>query len=128
VSALTGCLQREAAPPQAVVPAELVGAWNTVTERGNAFSYQISPDGRYVYVAIMSEGSQQYTLQEDGAVAVRGDEIVFTPRNTDITRTDPAEPTWRDSPNRSPRSMTWVVSGRTLTLTEDGRSTDYERE
>ena len=78
----------------------------------------------------MRDGSQQYTLQEDGTVTVRADEIVFTPRHTDVTRTDPtlAEPTWTTSPARPARRMTWSVSGRTLTLVEDGSPSEYERE
>jgi len=132
IAAVTGCgpgggTTTTAAP---VVPTELAGVWNSVTERGNAFSYDIATDGRYLYVGLMRDGSQQYTLQENGTVAVRADEIVFTPNRTVVTRTDPmlAEPTWTTSPARPPRRMTWSVSGRTLTLVEEGSPTSYQRE
>ena len=64
------------------------------------------------------------------AVAVQAEEVVFTPQHTLVTRTDPtlAEPTWTTSPDRPPRSMTWSVSGRTLTLVENGSPTSYQRE
>ncbi len=113
------------------MPDKLVGAWNSITERGNAFSYQISADGRYIYVGIMRDGSQQYTLQEAGRVAVFANEIVFTPQQVELTRTDPedtAEPTRQTSPSRPPRAMNWSISGRTLTLVESGQPTEYQRE
>lgn len=118
-------------PPPVVVPNELVGAWNSITERGNAFSYEIAADGRYIYVGIMRDGSQQYTLQEAGRVAVSTNEIVFTPQQVTLTRTDPedtAEPTRQTFPSRSPRAMNWSISGRTLTLVESGQPTEYQRE
>lgn len=118
-------------PPPVVVPDELVGAWNSITERGNAFSYQISADGRYIYIGIMRDGSQQYTLQEAGRVAVSANEIVLTPQQVELIRTDPAdtaEPTRRTSPSKPPRTMNWSISGRTLTLVEGGQPTEYQRE
>jgi hypothetical protein len=117
-----------AAPPG--VPVQLAGVWNLVTERGNAFSYDIATDGRYIYVGLMRDDSQQYTLQENGTVAVQAEVVVFTPQHTTLTRTDPtlAEPTWTTSPARPPRRMTWSVSGRTLTMVEDGSPTSYQRE
>jgi hypothetical protein len=112
------------------VPVELAGVWNHLTEPGNPFSYDIATDGRYIYVGVMRDGSQQYTLQENGTVAVQAEEVVFSPQNTTLTRTDPtlAEPPWTSSPARPPRRMTWSVSGRTLTMVEDGSPTSYQRE
>ncbi len=129
-----GCSSTGTEPPTprpVVVPDKLVGAWNSITERGNAFSYQISADGRYIYVGIMRDGSQQYTLQEAGRVAVFANEIVFTPQQVELTRIDPedtAEPTRQTSPSRPPRAMNWSISGRTLTLVESGQPTEYQRE
>jgi hypothetical protein len=135
VAAVGGCDFGGASPGGStvaaqVVPAELAGVWNLITERGNAFSYDIAADGRYVYVGLMRDGSQQYTLQENGTVAVQAEEVVFTPLRTLVTRNDPtlAEPTWTTSPTRPPRGMTWSVSGRTLTLVENGSPTSYQRE
>ena len=132
VAALAGCESGSDPPPTApqAVPTELAGVWNAVTERGNAFSYEIATDGRYRYVGLMRDGSQQYTLQENGTVAVQADEVLFTPQHTLLTRTDPtlAEPTWTTSPKRPGRTVTWSVSGRTLTLVENGSPTSYQRE
>ncbi len=132
VAAVAGCDLGSDPPPAApqAIPTELACVWNSVTERGNAFSYDIATDGRYLYVGLMRDGSQQYTLQENGTVAVQAEEVVFTPQHTLVTRTDPtlAEPTWTTSPDRPPRSMTWSVSGRTLTLVENGSPTSYQRE
>lgn len=114
----------------AVVPEELAGAWSLVTERGNSFGFELYPDGKYVYVGIMQDGSQRYTLKEGGRVRVDGDEITFAPQLATLTRTDPdgPEPTSESHPVRPPRTMTWSVSGRVLTFVENGSPTSYRRD
>lgn len=128
---LTGCGPADPEPPSSppvVVPADLVGSWSTVTERANGFSYAFSSDGQYMYVGVMRSGSQQYTLQEGGTITVTGSRIEVTPQRARLARTDAGQPTTTTSPIRPPRTVRWSISGRTLTLTENGSPTRYERE
>ncbi len=131
---LTGCSEPAPTPPTPpagtavpAVPEELIGSWNMITERGNAFSYQINRDGKYVYVGIMIDGSLKYTIEEGGRAAFSGSQITFNPQIVTLTRTDPQDPgtpSTRSRPQRPPRAFTWRISGTTLTLVgAEGAST-----
>jgi hypothetical protein len=112
---------------RAVLPADLLGAWQTVTENGNAFSYELYADGKYAYNGIMQVDGLRYTLQEGGRAAVSGDRITFSPQITIMTRTENGEST-TTRPQRAARQMSFAVSGNRLTFTEsDGSGSVYER-
>ena len=130
VLVVAGCGRTPEPEPAPAVPAELVGAWSTVTDRGSAFSYEFSAAGTYVYVGIMRDGTQQYTLQESGTVQVGDGQLTLRPDSVTVTRSDPAAPAddYRSSPARPPRTLGWTVSGGELTVVEDDRPTVYRRE
>jgi hypothetical protein len=120
---------RTTKPPvkKPVLPADLLGAWQTVTENGNAFSYELYADGKYAYNGIMQVDGLRYTLQEGGRAAVSGDQITFSPQITIMTRTENGEST-TTRPQRDPRELSFAVSGNRLTFTEsDGSGSVYER-
>ncbi|MEO3813471.1 hypothetical protein ABGB17_31120 [Sphaerisporangium sp. B11E5] len=127
-SLAAACGGPEPPPP---VPEPLIGAWLMITERGNAFSYDLLADGRYRYNAIMPDGSLRYTLQEAGGFSVSGTRVTFTPRTSILTRTDPkdpVEPSVRSTPRRPPRTYTWAVAGDVLTLTSPDGASRFRRE
>lgn len=116
-------------PPakRSVVPDDLVGAWRSITERGNAFSYEFTADGKYLYNGIMQDGDLRYTLQEGGRASVSGDVITFRPQQTVMTRTQNGAST-TTKPQRPARQATFAVDGNSLTFTEaDGSGSVYER-
>jgi len=116
-------------PParRSAVPDDLVGAWRSITERGNAFSYEFTADGKYLYNGIMQDGDLRYTLQEGGRASVSGDLITFRPQQTVMTRTENGSST-TTKPQRPARQATFVVDGNSLRFTEaDGSGSVYER-
>jgi hypothetical protein len=115
------------ATKNAVIPADMVGAWRTVTERGSAFSYEFTADGKYLYNGIMQDGDLRYTLQEGGRASIAGNVITFRPQQTVMTRTESGVST-STKPQRPAREATFAVDGNSLTFTEsDGSGSVYER-
>jgi hypothetical protein len=111
----------------AVLPENLVGAWNSITERGNAFSYEFTADGKYLYNGIMQDGDLRYTLQEGGRASISGTRITLRPQQTVVTRTENGAST-TTRPDRGARQMRFQVSGNRLTFTEsDGAGSVYQR-
>ncbi|GAB6899290.1 hypothetical protein [Kineosporia succinea] len=110
--------------PSGRVPPELAGGWDMVTERGNGFSYEITADGKYVYVAMMIEGDLRYVLEEGGRVAISGTDITFSPQMATLTRTEGGEPGEASHPHRPVRTFSWSIDGDALALSDaEGTST-----
>lgn len=111
----------------AVIPDDLVGAWETVTERGNAFSYELYADGKYIYNGIMQVDGLRYELSEGGRASVSGSQITFRPQIVEMVRSENGTET-TTRPQRDARRMAFVLSGNRLTFTEaDGASSVYRR-
>lgn len=116
--AVAGCGSEPAPDPPPPVPRELAGTWTMVTPDGNAFSYDISAAGTYVHAAIMTSGTQQYTVQESGSAEVDGTRITFRPASVTVTRSDTSVPAgnYRSATARPPRTLDWALTGNELTL------------
>jgi hypothetical protein len=115
------------ATKKSVLPADLVGAWRTVTESGSAFSYEFTADGKYLYNGIMQDGDLRYTLQEGGRASIAATMITFRPQQTVMTRTENGVST-KTTPQRGVRRATFEIDGNTLTFSEsDGSGSVYER-
>jgi hypothetical protein len=112
-------------PP--VIPDDLVGAWETVTERGNAFSYELYADGKYIYNGIMEVDGLRYELSEGGRASISGSQITFKPQIVEMVRKENGSET-TTRPQRDARRMTFRLSGNRLTFTEaDGAGSVYQR-
>jgi hypothetical protein len=114
-----------AASSSATVPTELVGTWETVTERGNAFSYEIRADGKYLYTGLMPDGDLEYTLQEGGRATVADGSLTFTPQRSLLTRKQTGQNDRQTWQTRPPRTFVWSVRDGELTLTGGGASATY---
>lgn len=110
-----------------VLPANLVGDWETVTPNGNAFSYTFLANGKYVYFGLMKDGDLQYQLTEGGRASISGGRITFKPQLVEMVRTE-AGASSTTNPQRDPRQLGFKVSGNRLTFTDtDGSGSVYHR-
>ena len=115
---LAGCGSEPAPPPAPPVPPELTGTWTMITPNGNAFTYEFSAKGFYVYAGIMSDRSQQYTLQESGSAEATSSQVTLRPASVTVSRSDTSAPAgnYRSATTKPPRTVAWSVSGNELTI------------
>lgn len=122
-----------------IVPAELVGAWESAQPGSNTtLAYRFTADGRYAHAGVLtyplSPASNDFYLLKrtsTGAVEVDGRTLTLRPASATITRKDPAHPgdDYTDRPDSlAPRRFAWSLADEVFTLTDkDGLRFAFRR-
>ncbi|MFI8530529.1 hypothetical protein ACIGMX_09790 [Streptomyces aquilus] len=120
-----------------MLPATLVGFWQSVEESGDAatIAYRFTSDGRYKYAGLISypvpEGIVKVTFVAEGTARVDGSELRLQPVTATRSMEDPRTPqdNYTDQPSSlDPERYVWQVTDGMLDLTsEDGNTVPYRR-
>ncbi|MEU4211618.1 hypothetical protein AB0F13_16725 [Streptomyces sp. NPDC026206] len=118
-------------PKNSVIPANLVGAWESSQPNSNTtLAYRFIPDGTYTYAGLLSyriPDGGDYEMQQSAAGSVRlegekGDKLVLRPASSSLTKKDPRNPEGdvSNSPQPlTPKAYAWQVTDDVLTLIDE---------
>ncbi|KUN26169.1 hypothetical protein AQJ23_13350 [Streptomyces antibioticus] len=120
-----------------MLPAALVGSWQSLEETGDAatIAYRFTGDGRYKYAGLISypvpEGVVKITFVAEGTARVDGSELRLRPVTATRSMEDPRAPqdNYTDKPSSlDPERYVWQVTAGVLGLTgDDGNTVRYRR-
>lgn len=107
----------------AVVPAELVGTWDSVDQGSAEDLIEIHPDGSYLRAMVLMQqrpsGMFSYTIGTKGNVEVQGTSLRLVPTEGTESMTDPDSPgdSYTDQPtDLTPEVYQWSASNGSIFL------------
>ncbi|WP_256792941.1 hypothetical protein [Terrabacter sp. Ter38] len=120
--------------PDAAVPGELAGTWQSLDQGSAEVLYTFRPDGRFERAEVLmqsrSSGTFEFDIGTKGVVDVTGSTLVLTPQGGTQTLHDPDSPSGsydgRPLDDLSKETYTWSRQGENLVLVGTFGSVSYE--